>query len=65
MPIDATDIERLAQILEHCGIASIEIEENGRSLRLVMENTEPTAPLPSLAPIARPSDATVIAKAKL
>lgn len=63
MPIDTTDIERLAQILEHSGIASIEIEENGRSFRLVMENTEPTAPPPSIAPIARRSDAAVIAKA--
>jgi acetyl-CoA carboxylase biotin carboxyl carrier protein len=63
MPIDIPDIERLAQILEHSGIASLEIEENGRSLRLVMDDVEPTAPRPSLAPIARPADAAVIAKA--
>jgi acetyl-CoA carboxylase biotin carboxyl carrier protein len=65
MPIDTTDIERLAQLLEHSGIASIEIEENGRSLRLVMEDMESTAPTPSPAPRVLPGDAAVIAKAEI
>jgi acetyl-CoA carboxylase biotin carboxyl carrier protein len=61
MPIDTTDIERLAQILERSGIASIEIEEKEQSLRLVMEAEEPTAPSPAYA---RPSDeAPIVAKA--
>jgi acetyl-CoA carboxylase biotin carboxyl carrier protein len=61
MPIDTTDIERLAQILERCGVASIEIEEKGQSLKLVMQAEEPTAPSPAYA---RPSDdAPVVAKA--
>lgn len=65
MPIDTTDIESLARLLEHSGIAAIEIEENGRSLRLVMEDMESTAPMPSPAPRVLPGDAAVIAKAEI
>ena len=61
MPIDTTDIERLAQILERCGVASIEIEEKGQSLKLVMEAGGATAP--SLAYARRSDDAAVVAKA--
>ena len=43
MPIDTTDIERLAHILERSGVTSIEIEEDGQSLKLVMEAGKPTA----------------------
>jgi acetyl-CoA carboxylase biotin carboxyl carrier protein len=63
MPIDTSEIERLAKILEHSGIASIEIEENGQSLKLVMEDTEPRVRPASLVPIALPGDAAVIVKA--
>jgi acetyl-CoA carboxylase biotin carboxyl carrier protein len=65
MPIDTTDIERLARLLERSGIAAIEIEENGRSLRLVMEDMESTMPMPSPAPRVLPGDAAVIAKAEI
>jgi acetyl-CoA carboxylase biotin carboxyl carrier protein len=47
MPIDTADIERLAQILQRSGVASIEIEEEGVSLRLVMEADEQTAASPA------------------
>ncbi|SRR6266702_2780 len=63
MPIDTTDIERLAQILERSGVASIEIEENGQSLKLVMESGERTAP--SSMPVAQTDTShhtTIVAK---
>ncbi len=64
MPIDTTDIERLAQILERSGVASIEIEENGQSLKLVMETEGPTVPSPALAALTGRSDGVAnIAKA--
>jgi acetyl-CoA carboxylase biotin carboxyl carrier protein len=64
MPIDMTDIERLAQILERSGVASIEIEENGHSLKLVMETAKPTAPSSMLvAPTGRSHEAAIVAKA--
>ena len=64
MPIDTTDIERLAQILERSGIASIEIEEEALSLRLVMEAAEPTAPASASTAPARPSnEGPIVAKA--
>jgi biotin carboxyl carrier protein len=64
MPIDTTDIERLAQILERSGVASIEIEEEAVSLRLVMEAGEPTAPSPAYAgQISPPNEGPVVAKA--
>jgi acetyl-CoA carboxylase biotin carboxyl carrier protein len=64
MPIDTTDIERLAQILDRSGVASIEIEENGQSLKLVMETGKPTAPSSMLvAPTGPSHEAVVVAKA--
>ena len=64
MPIDTTDIERLAQILERAGVASIEIEEEALSLRLVMEAGEPTVPSPTYAvQIAAPNEGPIVAKA--
>jgi acetyl-CoA carboxylase biotin carboxyl carrier protein len=62
MPVDTTDIERLAQILERSGVASIEIEENGLSLKLVMETRKPTASSSVLAPTGSHQTA-VVAKA--
>ena len=64
MPIDTTDIERLAQILERSGIASIEIEEEALSLRLVMEAGEPAAPASASTAPATPANAgPIVAKA--
>jgi acetyl-CoA carboxylase biotin carboxyl carrier protein len=64
MLIDTTDIERLAQILDRSGVASIEIEENGQSLKLVMETGKPTAPSSMLvAPTGPSHEAVVVAKA--
>jgi acetyl-CoA carboxylase biotin carboxyl carrier protein len=64
MPIDTTDIERLAQILERSGVASIEIEENGQSLKLVMETGKPTAPSSTpVAPTGPSHQAAIVAKA--
>ncbi|MBR1142584.1 acetyl-CoA carboxylase biotin carboxyl carrier protein subunit [Bradyrhizobium sp. AUGA SZCCT0431] len=64
MPIDTTDIERLAQILERSGLASIEIEESGLSLKLVMETEKPTASSSMLvAPAGRSHQTAVVAKA--
>jgi acetyl-CoA carboxylase biotin carboxyl carrier protein len=39
MQIDAPHIERLARLLETSGVASIEIEDNAQSLKLVMESS--------------------------
>jgi acetyl-CoA carboxylase biotin carboxyl carrier protein len=64
MPIDTTDIERLAQILERSGVASIEIEDKEQSLKLVMEASEPTA-LALAAPIKLPNEAALVAKAEV
>src|ERR1700730_9197234 len=64
MSIVTTDIERLAQILELSGVASIEIEEEALSLRLVMETAEPAAPSPADAARIRPSnEGPMVAKA--
>jgi acetyl-CoA carboxylase biotin carboxyl carrier protein len=64
MPIDTTDIERLAQMLEKSGIASIEIDEKELSLKLVMQSGAPTAPSPALAmPINRSGESATVAKA--
>ena len=64
MPIDTTEIERLAQILQRSGVASIEIEENGQSLKLVMETGERAAPASMLVAPAEPShEAAIVAKA--
>ena len=62
MPIDTTDIERLAQILERSGVASIEIEENGQSLKLVMETGKSTVSM-LVAPTEPSHEAAVVAKA--
>jgi acetyl-CoA carboxylase biotin carboxyl carrier protein len=62
MPIDTTDIERLAQILERSGVASIEIEENGQSLKLVMEARKPTAPSLAVS-TGHFNEAAIVAKA--
>ena len=64
MPIDTTDIERLAQILERSGVASIEIEENGQSLKLVMETGERTASALA-APTGHPHEVAIVAKAEV
>jgi len=63
MPIDTTDIERLAQILERSGVASIEVEENGQSLKLVMETGKSTATM--LAAPAGLSHRAIVAKADI
>jgi acetyl-CoA carboxylase biotin carboxyl carrier protein len=64
MPIDTTDIERLAEILERSGVASIEIEENGQSLKLVMETGGTTTPSSALVALTEPShQAAIVAKA--
>jgi acetyl-CoA carboxylase biotin carboxyl carrier protein len=64
MPIELTDIERLAQILERSGVDAIEIEEQGQSLKLVMDTGTRMAASPALAAAAGPAaDHSVIAKA--
>jgi acetyl-CoA carboxylase biotin carboxyl carrier protein len=64
MPIDTTDIERLAEILERSGVASIEIEENGQSLKLVMATGGRTVPPSALVALTEPShQAAIVAKA--
>src|SRR5450432_2681156 len=62
MPIDTTDIERLAQILERSGVASIEIEEDGQSLKLVMETGKSTASVLA-APTGQSHETAIVAKA--
>lgn len=64
MPIDATEIERLAQILERSGVTSIEIEEDGQSLKLVMEAGKSTASV-LVAPSGHPHEAAIVAKADI
>ena len=56
MPIETTDIERLALILERSGVSTIEIEEPGQSLKLVMDTAARTAASPTLAAAASPAD---------
>lgn len=64
MPIETTNIERLAQILERSGVDAIEIEEPGVSLKLVVDTTARTVESPTLAAAASPSgDNSVMAKA--
>ena len=64
MPIDTADIERLAQILQRSGVASIELEEEGVSLRLVMAADEQTAASPAYAvQIKSSNEGPVVAKA--
>jgi acetyl-CoA carboxylase biotin carboxyl carrier protein len=64
MPIDTTDIERLAQILERSGVASIEIEESGQSLKLVMEAGKSTASM-LVAPTEPSHEAAIVARADI
>jgi biotin carboxyl carrier protein len=64
MPIDTTEIERLAQILERSGVTSIEIEEDGQSLKLVLEAGKLTASV-HIAPSRRPHEAAIVAKADI
>ena len=64
MPIETTDIEHLAQILERSGVDAIEIEEPGRSLKLVMDTAARMAASPTFAAAASPAgDHSVIVKA--
>jgi acetyl-CoA carboxylase biotin carboxyl carrier protein len=64
MPIELTDIERLAQILESSGVDTIEIEEPGQSLKLVMDTAGQMAASQTPAAAAGPAtDHAVIAKA--
>jgi acetyl-CoA carboxylase biotin carboxyl carrier protein len=64
MPIEMTDIARLAQILERSGVDAIEIEEPGQSLKLVMDTSARMAASPTLAAAAGPAtDQAVTAKA--
>ena len=61
MPIELTDIARLAQILERSGVDTIEIEEPGQSLKLVVDTGPRMVASPMLA--APAADHSVIAKA--
>ncbi|SFJ28833.1 acetyl-CoA carboxylase biotin carboxyl carrier protein [Bradyrhizobium sp. cf659] len=64
MPIKLTDIERLAQILERSGVDTIEIEEPGQSLKLVVDTGVRMAAAATLAAAAASAtDHSVIAKA--
>jgi acetyl-CoA carboxylase biotin carboxyl carrier protein len=64
MPIELTDIERLAQILERSGVDAIEIEEPGQSLKLVMDTASRMALSPALAATAgSTTDHSIVAKA--
>ncbi|MBR0750914.1 hypothetical protein JQ604_01875 [Bradyrhizobium jicamae] len=64
MTIDLPTIERLAGMLERSGVAAIEIEEAGQSLKLVMDR--PIAAAPARAASASAvDDASVTAKADI
>ncbi|MBR0825536.1 acetyl-CoA carboxylase biotin carboxyl carrier protein subunit [Bradyrhizobium manausense] len=64
MPIEMTDITRLAQILERSGVDAIEIEEPGLSLKLVVDRGARMAASATLAAAtAPPRDHAVVAKA--
>ncbi|MBR0712431.1 acetyl-CoA carboxylase biotin carboxyl carrier protein subunit [Bradyrhizobium liaoningense] len=66
MPIEMTDVERLAQILERSGVDAIEIEEPGLSLKLVVEKSARMAASPTPAAAAGPAtDHSVLAKANV
>ena len=62
MTIDLPTIERLAGMLERSGVAAIEIEEAGQSLKLVMDGPAAVAPAHA-ASSAVVDDASVVAKA--
>ncbi|WP_128932269.1 acetyl-CoA carboxylase biotin carboxyl carrier protein [Bradyrhizobium zhanjiangense] len=61
MPIQLTDIARLALILARSGVDTIEIEEPGQSLRLVVDTGPRVAASPT--PATPADDHSVIAKA--
>lgn len=64
MPIETTDIARLAQILENSGVDTIEIEEPGLTLKLVVDTRPRTAASASPAAATAPAaDHFVTAKA--
>ncbi|MDA9401714.1 acetyl-CoA carboxylase biotin carboxyl carrier protein [Bradyrhizobium sp. CCBAU 45389] len=63
MPIELTDIARLAQILERSGVDTIEIEEPGQSLKLVVDTGPRMAVSPT--PTVPTKDHSVIAKAEV
>jgi biotin carboxyl carrier protein len=59
-----SDIERLAQILERSSIGAIEIEEPGRSLKIVMDSGARSVASPPPAAAASPAeDNSIFAKA--
>lgn len=64
MPIELTDIERLARILEKSGVDWIEIEEPGQSLKLVIDAADRMAASPAFAATAGAA-ASVVAKAEI
>ncbi|TWB02362.1 acetyl-CoA carboxylase biotin carboxyl carrier protein [Bradyrhizobium stylosanthis] len=51
MPIEPTDIERLARILEQSGIDAIEIEQPGLSLKLTMDTGARVTTPAAVAPV--------------
>jgi acetyl-CoA carboxylase biotin carboxyl carrier protein len=59
MPIELTDIARLALILEKSGVHTIEIEEPGQSLKLVVD----TGPRMAASQTPSAADASIVAKA--
>ncbi|MBB4371918.1 acetyl-CoA carboxylase biotin carboxyl carrier protein [Bradyrhizobium sp. cir1] len=61
MPIEITDIERLAQILARSGVDTIEIEEPGLTLKLVVDTAARIAA--PATPAAPTTDHFVTAKA--
>lgn len=64
MPIETSDIARLAQILENSGVDTIEIEEPGLTLKLVVDTRARIAASASPAAATVPAaDHFVVAKA--
>lgn len=64
MPIETTDIARLAQILKNSGVDTIEIEEPGLTLKLVVDTRPRMAASASSATATAPAaDHFVMAKA--
>ncbi|MBR0832414.1 acetyl-CoA carboxylase biotin carboxyl carrier protein subunit [Bradyrhizobium manausense] len=61
MPIGISDIERLAQILARSGVDTIEIEQPGLTLKLVVDTGTRVAA--AATPVAAVTDHSVIAKA--
>ena len=63
MPIEITDIERLAQILAKSGVDTIEIEEPGLALKLVVDTGTRIAASATPAAATGPVTDSIIAKA--